>query len=177
MLPPGHLAISYLLGQGLRKSWQQPVLLATIISGLAPDIDFVLLPFTFFNQAHRLFTHNLCFISLVALALTIRKPLAQRLPVLISAALGGALHLLIDACFDTNPSNGLGVPFFWPFSSQYFSPINLTPPPTTGITSTLGWQAPLAMLQTSLGTIPWELPFYGLAIFVFLKAQKFAKPL
>jgi membrane-bound metal-dependent hydrolase YbcI (DUF457 family) len=177
MLPPGHLAVSYLVGKLLRQLWRQPVLMATIVGGLAPDIDFILLPFTFFNQVHRLLTHNIGFISLLALLLTLRKPQAQRWPTFIGAWLGGALHLLIDACFDTNPSNGLGVPVLWPFSGQYFSPINLTPPPPTGITTTLGWQAPLAMLQTSLGTILWELPFYGLAIFVFLKAQKFFKPL
>lgn len=40
---------------------------ALIIGGLLPDIDFLFLFFKWFNQAHRVVTHNIFFILLASL--------------------------------------------------------------------------------------------------------------
>ncbi|NEQ53917.1 MAG: metal-dependent hydrolase, partial [Leptolyngbya sp. SIO3F4] len=126
---------------------------ATLVGGLLPDIDICLVLWAQFNQIHRVVTHNLLFIILAAVLASLIA-VHRRRSVFLGILLGGLLHLLLDACFDTNPSNGIGVALLWPLSSQYFSPINLLTPAETSVT----WHQPLAMVQQALKTIWWEIP-------------------
>ncbi|MEM8610744.1 MAG: metal-dependent hydrolase [Cyanobacteria bacterium P01_H01_bin.105] len=148
MLPPGHTAIAYIAG----KLTPKVSLPATVIGGLLPDVDICLILWPQFNQIHRLVTHNLLFIATLALlaSLVVR----QRRAVVCGLLWGGLLHLLVDACFDTNPSNGIGIALLWPFSTQYFSPINLLVPPQNPVT----WHQPLAMFRQTMTGLWWEIP-------------------
>ncbi|MEO0457069.1 MAG: metal-dependent hydrolase [Cyanobacteria bacterium P01_A01_bin.114] len=154
MLPPGHLALSYLLGRFLPGV----CLRATILGGLLPDIDFVLLPLPVFNQVHRVLTHNLLFVAGVALVIGTVPQWRGRIAA--SALLGGLVHLLVDACLDTNPSNGIGVALLWPFYDGFFSPINLLQPAADAP----DWTQPLAMIRSAMTGLVWELPFYVMAL-------------
>src|SRR5262245_41313183 len=66
MTPSVHAAVSFLAARGLRLS-----LPALVIGGLAPDVDFVLLPFAGFNTWHRVLTHNIFFVLVLAAALAL----------------------------------------------------------------------------------------------------------
>jgi membrane-bound metal-dependent hydrolase YbcI (DUF457 family) len=55
MTPVGHLSVSYISG----KSWGKLSLPAIIIGGVLPDADFLLIFLEWFNQIHRVITHNL----------------------------------------------------------------------------------------------------------------------
>lgn len=148
MLPPGHLSIAYIAGRLLPRV----SLAATLVGGMLPDIDICLVFWTQFNQVHRMVTHNLLFIILAAGLASVA--VRQQRGVFLGLLVGGGLHLLLDACFDTNPSNGIGVALLWPFSNDYFSPINLLVPPDNPAT----WHQPLAMVQQSWASLWWELP-------------------
>lgn len=152
MLPPGHISIAYIAGKLIPKI----SLAATVVGGLLPDVDICLVFLPHFNQIHRLITHNLLFVILTAGLAAVWATLVgqQRPRVFLGILLGGLIHLLLDACFDTNPSNGIGVALLWPFSSQYFSPINLLTPPDAIVT----WHQPLAMVQQAFSYIWWEIP-------------------
>lgn len=156
MLPPGHLAVSYLVGK-LPRSQLKPALIA----GLLPDIDFLLLPLSAFNQLHRVVTHNLLFVLICGwLAGRYLCPSGHRRWGGVVAVASGLCHLLVDACLDANPSNGLGVAWLWPLSRQTYAPMNLLPPTAV----TVGWEQPLAMLSVALQGVVWEVPVYVLAI-------------
>ena len=162
MTPLGHFSISFLIG----KSSKRLVLPAVILGGLLPDIDFILLPFACFNQVHRVVTHNLLFVSLAAFLLAaIWKGEEGKLSLFWGALLGGVLHLFVDSCLDGNASNGIGIVLFWPFSGEFFSPLNLLSPKGCD----LGWSEPLAFLRASLRDFIPELPFWGLAALLFIK--------
>lgn len=45
--------------------------------------------------------------------------------VFYSLIIGGLAHLLFDSILDSNPSNGIGIAIFFPFSSNVYSPFNL----------------------------------------------------
>ena len=164
MSPPGHAAVSYLFGRSVR--WIS--LPAVMIGGMLPDIDFVMLPFPWFNQIHRVVTHNLWFVLIAAVIGTLLVPSQRRGAVFIGMLAGGLLHLLVDACMDSNPSNGIGIALFWPVSNYFFSPINLVSISETGP----NWNDPVAVAYGFLkrGLI-WELPLWGLAIFFWWRAR------
>jgi membrane-bound metal-dependent hydrolase YbcI (DUF457 family) len=124
-----------------------------VVGGLAPDIDFLLLPLAAFNTLHRSLTHNLFFVVVTALLLALfsKSGLSK---VFMSALLGGLGHLLVDSVFDSNPGNGVGVAVFWPFSGVFFSPFNLTP----GVCP--GWSTPIAAVRCNASLLFWEAPFY-----------------
>ncbi len=167
MSPLGHLSCSYLAGQTL-KNCHMP---AILLGGVLPDIDFLLLPFSFFNQIHRLATHNLLFIVLLAVGIGWWTAKGNRLNFVFSLFLGGLLHLLVDSCLDSNPSNGIGVPLLWPFYDQYFSPFNLFQP----LETTVGWGRPFEMIKRSLQVMVWEFPFYVLTIILIFKKRRSGK--
>lgn len=167
MTPAGHIAISYLTG----RTFKQLHLPAIIIGGWLPDLDFLLLPFSGFNQWHRTLTHNLLFLGLAAcLSLVSRHTRYSR--VFLSLLLGGVLHLFFDSCLDTNPSNGIGVALFWPFSAQYFSPFNLLSPAANH----LNWMTPLAFIRSSWPVIFVELPLWGIAAGVYWRSYRHIIP-
>ena len=111
MTPIGHLAVSYISG----KSIKNISLPAIIIGGVLPDIDFLFILFDWFNQYHRVITHNLFFIILAAFTGAVLVSGNQRKIVAVSILLGGISHLLIDSCMDANPTNGTGIALLWPF--------------------------------------------------------------
>lgn len=147
MTPFGHFAVSYSVG---RLALSLPYL---VVGGLAPDIDFVLLPFAAFNTLHRSLTHNLFFVVAAALLLALFGKSGSS-KIFFSALLGGLGHLLIDSVFDSNPGNGVGVAIFWPLSHAFFSPFNLTPLVCPG------WSTPLAAVRCNAPLVFWEVPFY-----------------
>lgn len=166
MTPCGHIAVAYLAGKSSRKI----VMPAILIGGILPDIDFVLLPFPWFNQFHRGFSHSLVFIGVFALLAGLVSLPGQKWHTALSLFFGGLLHLLVDACLDTNPSNGIGVAFFWPFSEECFSPIHLLQAKET---QQLNWEQPVQFLRSSLWLILLEIPFYLIAGGVYVKEKYF----
>jgi membrane-bound metal-dependent hydrolase YbcI (DUF457 family) len=164
MLPFGHLSISYLAGSIFRKA-SVPALL---IGGILPDMDFILFFLPFFNHIHRLGTHNLLFVIFAAVLIggLIHKP--YRFQFISGLFIGGVLSLFIDACMDANPTNGIGVPFFWPFDPTCYSPFNLL---SLSVSST-GWNNKSEMLKLSFCGLLYEIPLYILTILVFIQKRR-----
>jgi membrane-bound metal-dependent hydrolase YbcI (DUF457 family) len=165
MSPPGHAAVSYLLGRAV--PWLS--LPAVLVGGVLPDVDFVLLPFSWFNRIHRVATHNLWFVLAVAIVGLAFAKNGRRSPVFLGLLIGGLLHLLVDSCMDSNPTNGLGVALFWPLSDAFYSPFNLVSINNDGT----NWSDPLAMGWRFLkqGLI-WELPIYTLALWLWWQRHR-----
>ncbi|MBI4716096.1 MAG: hypothetical protein HY760_09220 [Nitrospirae bacterium] len=65
---------------------------------------------------------------------------------------------------DTNPSNGTGVALLWPFYAGFFSPFNLLES-----VSAPGWNEPLKQMKAVLPILAWEIPFYMIALILFLR--------
>jgi membrane-bound metal-dependent hydrolase YbcI (DUF457 family) len=162
MTPLGHAAVSYLAGQ-----WKRASLPALVAGGLLVDIDFVLLPFPFFNAVHRVVTHNVFFVALIALAgyLLAGK---FRLTVALSILAGGMIHLFCDSIVDGNPTNGIGVALFWPLSKRMFSPFNLVEPDLT----TSGWENVGEAVRGLRLVLALEMPFYLGAVALVVKKRR-----
>jgi membrane-bound metal-dependent hydrolase YbcI (DUF457 family) len=163
MTPLGHAATAYAAGRAIPRG----VPIAAVIGGIAPDVDFVLLPFSFFNEIHRVATHNVFFIVVVA-SVAAGVFHRDRFLVFLCALMGGALHLFIDSILDNNPTNGIGVALFWPMEGTMFSPFNLA-----GVEEV----APAWDGVSSLARIPWralaiEVPFYLLAGVLFVVRRR-----
>ncbi len=139
---------------------------ALLIGAILPDLDFIFIFFEWFNQAHRVVTHNLSFICLASLAGFIASPGNRKKGVSLGLLAGGLSHLLIDSVMDNSPSNGIGLALFWPFSNEFFSPFNILE-----VQNKFGWDEPLKMLRSLLPTMLYELPFYLAALFLFLKRK------
>jgi membrane-bound metal-dependent hydrolase YbcI (DUF457 family) len=161
MTPAGHLSISYISGSFSKKIYILPF----VIGGVLPDIDFILIFFKWFNQVHRVITHNLLFIVLIALFGSFLSFNKSRKIVALSLFLGGFLHLMIDSCMDNNPSNGIGIALFWPFSDKFFSPFNIY----HTAESNPGWNEPIKMFKALAPLMIYEIAFYIIAIFILLK--------
>jgi len=165
MTPLGHASIAVLIGSRMKKQY----LLALLAGSLIPDIDFILLPFRFFNSAHRYFTHNVFFLIITGIImLLILRDIDYKMLLLFLA--GGLLHLFLDAILDANPSNGIGIPLFWPFSDVYYSPFNLLKNNTT----TYNWNEPVKFLLSLWKIYLIELPFNMATFLVYMKRQKHA---
>lgn len=161
MTPAGHGAVAFCLAAASpRLSWPAVVLGSVIV-----DIDFVLVGLPQFNALHRVITHNVFFVALVAAIGAAWAPASRRSIVALSLALGGASHLLVDSMLDGNPSNGIGVAFLWPLSQRCFSPANLVPieadPPT--------WHDLPRMAGAVLRGVVYELPFYVLCVWLGMR--------
>ncbi len=164
MTPFGHVAVAYLAGKSSRKI----VMPAILIGGILPDIDFLFSPFPWFNQIHRGFSHSILFIGICALLARLVSSPGHKRQIALSLFCGGLLHLLVDACLDTNPSNGIGVAFFWPFSEERFSPFNLLQAVET---QQLNWEQPVLFLRSSLWIILLEIPLYLTAAGIYLQKK------
>jgi membrane-bound metal-dependent hydrolase YbcI (DUF457 family) len=164
MTPFGHASVSYLAGMSSNQIW----LPAIILGGILPDIDFLFIFHPAFNHIHRMFTHNLLFVVFTSVLIGVWAKKRPKKWIILSLLMGGILHLLIDACLDSNPSNGIGIPFFWPFVDTYFSPINLARP----MENSTGWREPVKMLRSSFYGLIWELPLYFFSILLFRKSKK-----
>lgn len=129
--------------------------------GVLIDVDFVLLPFSFFNEIHRVVTHNIFFLFALALLLGMWAEQPERRRVFFSVLLGGALHLFFDSILDSNPTNGIGVALFWPVSDGMFSPFNLVVDQVE-----VGWSDLAGSLYAVLKDMLYELPFAIAALFL-----------
>jgi membrane-bound metal-dependent hydrolase YbcI (DUF457 family) len=132
---------------------------AIVVGGLAPDLDLLLLPFAVFNAFHRTASHSLVFVALVAVTCMVFTR-QRREAVLAGAALGGLLHLLVDSMMDTNPTNGIGVALFWPFSNATFSPFN------AAFTTCPGWGDLGAAAFCNLAILAWEAPLWVASLWI-----------
>ncbi len=163
MTPIGHASVSYLSSKGIRSLYMP----AMVIGGCLPDIDFLFLKLDSFNEFHRVVTHNLFFVFLMALAIPYLFCKENRLRFALSLFIGGLLHILIDSCMDSNPTNGIGVAILWPIDDRCYSLFNIMTPDY----SISGWGQPGQMLSQSLKTLVIELPFWVTAGFIFLKSK------
>ena len=163
MTPIGHATVSYITGRTFRNI----SLTAVITGGVLPDIDFLFLFFHWFNQVHRVATHNLFFILLASLLTALFADKDRKQVVGLSVFLGGALHLLIDSFMDNNPTNGIGIAMLWPISDHFFSPFNLF----HASLNAPGWNEPVKMIRTLIPGLLYEVPFYIVSLFLFLKPK------
>ncbi len=164
MTPLGHASVSFISGK-LVRSLSVP---AVILGGVLPDIDFIFIFFNWFNQVHRVITHNVLFLLFASPVSYIIVSKGRKGPVSLSIFTGGMLHLLIDACMDNNPTNGIGLTLMWPFSDTYFSPFNLLTPSA----NSQGWQRPLLMLKSILPNMLFEVPFYFISLFLIMRERR-----
>ena len=170
MTPLGHAAVSYVLGRSIPR-WP---MWGFLIGGVLPDIDFLLLSLESFNDFHRTATHNVFFVSLIAIvgaACLIGRPIRDRLTFAAAALIAGGLHLLIDSFMDANGSNGIGVAILWPLAGGMFSPFNLLDPAIMGE----GWSDIGGGFRALRHELPWEAPFYLVAV-VLLVQSRLARP-
>jgi len=167
MTPIGHLTVSYITGKSVRYL----SLTALITGGILPDIDFLFLFFDWFNQVHRVVTHNLLFILFASLLAASLAHKGRKQATGFSLFLGGILHLLIDSVMDNNPTNGIGIALLWPLSDSFFSPFNLF----HASLNAPGWSEPVKMFRTLLPSLVYEIPFYIASLLLFLKSNK-SKP-
>ncbi len=164
MTPLGHLSVSYISGKSIRNI-SVP---AIIIGGILPDFDFLFFFFDWFNQVHRVLTHNLFFIVLAALAASFFTMKGRKKTVGTSMFLGGLLHLIIDSCMDNNPSNGMGIAVLWPVSDMFFLPFNIL----ALAENPAGWNDPVRMFKSLLPTMIYEVPAYAVSLFLIFRKNK-----
>ncbi len=164
MTPAGHASVAYLAGFGI--PWLS--MSALVTGALLPDIDYVFYSFPWFSGIHRVLTHNLFFILAVSLPALLFASPGKRIRVFSSLLLGGMLHLLTDACFDSNPQNGIGVAILWPLSDAFFSPFNLLGPRITAA----WWPDGLPRRMKVFLLLAWDLPFIAAAGAIFIKRHK-----
>jgi len=164
MTPIGHASVSYITGTSC-KNISLPLI---ILGGALPDIDFIFVFFDWFNQVHRVISHNVFFIVAASVVFSVFAMKNRKLTVGMSLFLGGFLHLLIDACMDSNPTNGVGIALMWPMSDEFYSPFNIFSPSS----NTAGWSEPVGMIKTLVPGMLYEIPFYILALFLFFKRKQ-----
>lgn len=163
MTPLGHLSISYLSGKAIPKISMTGI----IIGGIAPDLDWLLYPFPFFNDIHRVISHNVFFALLIALIgfLIVKKK--HQLPVTLGLLLGIILHIFFDSIIDTNPSNGIGTAWFWPVVDKNYAPFNIA---SNSVTHGLSWNGDFWELSgIGLKYFLVEVPFLLIAFYVLRK--------
>ena len=168
MTPFGHLSVSYIP----HKTFRNISLPALLIGGVLPDFDFLFIFFDWFNQAHRVVTHNIFFVALISLSGMFFAAKGRRKAVVSSLFMGMILHLLVDSCMDNNPTNGIGLALFWPLSGEYYSPFNLLHASERSV----GWRDPVRMLRSLVPVMVYELPLYLLAGFLFFRERKRQRP-
>jgi len=141
--------------------------LKTELSARYLDIDYLLLPFDFFNEIHRVVTHNLIFIVFFASIFMFFYKNEYRFFIFISGIIGGLLHLIVDSCMDNNPSNGIGVAFLWPFIDETFSIYNFS----SSIENNPGWNRPFEAAKHAIKGLIWEIPFVVIAMLIRFKKK------
>lgn len=160
--PVGHAAFSYMVAAGLRRVLAISVV-GVVVGGVLPDIDFAVVWAPGFNAWHRVVTHNLLVCAVAAVVAAglggWRWGRAGALALGAGVGLGALGHLVVDSMMDTNPSNGIGVAWLWPWSERASSPYNLMellpvqPNPA-------GWGDLQRMATNVLAGVVWELPFW-----------------
>lgn len=167
MTPFGHAAVGLVVARAHARLTPWVVALG----GVLPDVDFVLVWAPRFNEWHRVITHNLLFVALASTLVGWLLARRRRLPLAITIAglaLGGLLHLLVDACMDGNASNGLGIAILWPFDDRMWSPFNVVDAATSGP----GWRDPMRALLGSARGLVWELPWIAAALLLHLRQRR-----
>jgi membrane-bound metal-dependent hydrolase YbcI (DUF457 family) len=166
MTPLGHLSVGYIIGQTNKRIIISYVCLGSIL----PDIDFILIGFRWFNEVHRKWTHNLLFAIVISIGLCIFQKKNNKYLVAFSLLSGILLHIFIDSIMDNNPSNGIGVALFWPFSQVFFSPFNLFAEKSLSFT----WQTPSIFIYNAIFLVMLvEVPFWFLAGYIFYRKRTF----
>lgn len=167
MTPLGHISLSYILTAKASKV----IVTSAVLAALVVDFDFIFLSFPWFNDIHRVVTHNIFFVLIIALAGYFFAKKEIKKHVFTGILIGGLSHLLLDAMMDTNPSNGMGVAFFWPLINQNYLIYNLFP---NVIEYSTGWGNPKEILRFTIQALLIELPFYILAatIYIFKRMKK-----
>lgn len=162
MTPVGHAAFSYVVAAGLERVLAISTV-GVVVGGVLPDVDFAVVWAPGFNAWHRVVTHNLLVCALatvVAAGLAAwRGGRARALAFGGGVGLGALGHLLVDSMMDTNPSNGTGVAWLWPWSVQAWSPYNLMALVPVE-PSRVGWGDLRRMATNVLAGLVWELPFW-----------------
>lgn len=171
MTPLGHLSAAYLAGDATERVSTS----AALVGGVLPDVDVLLIATPWFNQLHRVVTHNLLFVALFAALGALCAPQRRRRAVAVGLLIGGLLHLLIDAGLDSNPTNGVGVALWWPFFDDIVSPFNLWDFLPLEPASP-GWSQPLRQLWASAPGLLVELPFVAAATWRLLRKRLHADP-
>jgi membrane-bound metal-dependent hydrolase YbcI (DUF457 family) len=165
MTPLGHASMSYLLG---RVATRFPMR-ALVLGGISPDFDSVLMVGGHFNDLHRVVTHNLLFVLVIGL---VGAGLARdrRGWAGLATGLGALIHILVDAVMDNNPSNGIGVALYWPFSNAMVSPFDLLS------TTCPGWSSFWTQIGCMVGDLIWEVPFWLTAACMLARRRLFRRP-
>jgi membrane-bound metal-dependent hydrolase YbcI (DUF457 family) len=167
MTPFGHAAIGLVVARAHARL--VPWLVA--LGGVLPDVDFLLVWAPQFNAWHRVVTHNLAFVGVASVLVGGVLARARRLPVVptvLAIAIGGVLHVLVDACMDGNSSNGIGVAILWPFDDRMWSPFNVLDAATSGP----GWRDPVRALLGSARGLVWELPWIAAAVLLYVRERR-----
>jgi membrane-bound metal-dependent hydrolase YbcI (DUF457 family) len=169
MTPLGHGAVAYTCSALHRRLRTRDVALALVVGGVVPDIDFVMVWSPGFNAWHRVVTHNVFFVALVAVGgAVVARWRGWPRAIAWALALGGALHLLVDSVMDGNPSNGIGVAAWWPLSDRMVSPFNLVriaeDPPT--------WRELDRMIPAVLSSMVLEAPWVVVAAVLWRRRSK-----
>jgi len=139
---------------------------AVLIGAVLPDLDFIFIFLEWFNQVHRIVSHNLLYVVLFSIIGAMAAPAGRKKAVGMGLLTGGIMHLFVDSIMDNNPSNGEGIALFWPFYAGSVSPFNLLE-----LQSEATWQEPLKMIPVMLPVFLYELPFYLVALFLFLRRK------
>ena len=153
MTPVGHASIGFLIGH----RWGPWAVYVAVAGSVVPDIDFVLFFSEDFNAVHRTWSHSALFtlvIGTVAAAAVNRYRQIPFLRILIPFICGAGSHLAIDSVLDNNPSNGLGVALWYPFSVDRFRLFSidvLTP------VHDCDWTTPGCMFDAAIPLIFYEL--------------------
>jgi membrane-bound metal-dependent hydrolase YbcI (DUF457 family) len=169
MTPFGHASAAFISGSLFtRNSLRNAALFSLIIGATLPDIDYLFIMFDWFNRIHRVITHNLLFLVSASLIGSALAGKGDKKIVAIGLFAGGLLHLAIDSCLDNNPTNGIGIAFFWPFVKSFYSPFNLLKVNDAGI----GWDQPLKMIRLEVPLLLYEVPLYFLAAFLLFRRMR-----
>lgn len=154
----GHGSVSYISA----RLTPGAIIPACVIGGIIPDIDFIFILFPFFNEIHRVITHNLFFVMITSGLICLFFP-KKKIKAWLCAFVCGMLHLLVDSMLDQNPTNGIGIALFWPLSNEMYCPINLVAIDH----HSEGWSNLWRSLQIMWTVMLYEVPFYVLAAWLW----------
>lgn len=161
MTPLGHGAVALVAGRVPRlEPW------ALVVGAVLPDLDWLLFWAPGFNEWHRVATHNVAFVLVASALASVGVARWRGLAlgrVFGAVLLGAALHVLVDACMDTNPSNGIGIAPWWPWSEVMWSPFNVM----AYEDNPAGWSDFARAAPGVLKGIAWELPFLAVAVWLY----------
>jgi membrane-bound metal-dependent hydrolase YbcI (DUF457 family) len=176
--PVGHALGGFAIGWLATRSSRldRPILAAAIFAGLGvvPDVDVLV------DGTHRLYTHSIAAVGLVALlaALSLRAAggrvaaAGSRGALVVAAAAAYASHLMLDWLGDDR-SVPIGIRALWPFTDTYFQ-------------SSLRWFPPVerrywlpGFWSANLRAIGWEMallaPLVAVAVWARARSTRSAR--